>query len=81
MTPVLTYPRTTQGPVAAWRRFVAVLVKEFIQLRRDRVTLISMIFISLVQLLLFGYAINTDPKELRTAVLARGWRVKANSTT
>ena len=71
MTPVLTYPRTTQGPVAAWRRFVAVLVKEFIQLRRDRVTLISMIFISLAQLLLFGYAINTDPKELRTAVLAQ----------
>ena len=71
MTSALTYPRTTRGSVAAWRRFVAVLVTEFIQLRRDRVTLISMIFISLVQLLLFGYAINTDPKELRTAVLAQ----------
>jgi ABC-2 type transport system permease protein len=44
-------------------------VKELIQLRRDRVTFATMIFIPLVQLMLFGYAINTDPKHLPTAVL------------
>ena len=44
-------------------------MKELIQLRRDRVTFATMIFIPLVQLMLFGYAINTDPKHLPTAVL------------
>lgn len=48
----------------------AMLVKEFVQLRRDRVTFATMIFIPVVQLLLFGYAINTSPRHLPTAVLA-----------
>ena len=51
------------------RRIWAVLVKEFIQLRRDRVSFAMIIMIPLVQLILFGYAINTNPRNLPTAVL------------
>jgi ABC-2 type transport system permease protein len=46
-----------------------MLVKEFIQLRRDRVSFAMIIMIPLVQLMLFGYAINTTPRDLPTAVL------------
>lgn len=49
-------------------RFFAVLVKEFIQMRRDHVTFAMMIGLPIMQLLLFGYAINTDPKYLPTLV-------------
>lgn len=52
-----------------WRRTGAMLLKEFLQLRRDRLTLATMIAIPLMQLLLFGYAINTMPRDLPTAVL------------
>src|SRR5215472_1005108 len=52
-----------------WRKTWAMLVKEFIQLRRDRVSFAMIIMIPLVQLLLFGYAINTTPRHLPTAVL------------
>src|SRR6516162_7304484 len=52
-----------------WRRTGAMLIKEFLQLRRDRVTLATMITIPLMQLLLFGYAINSMPRDLPTAVL------------
>jgi ABC-2 type transport system permease protein len=51
-----------------WRRFWAVVVKEFIQMRRDRLTFAMMIGIPLAQLVLFGYAINSDPKHLPTAI-------------
>jgi len=51
-----------------WRRFWAVVVKEFIQMRRDHVTFAMMIGMPLLQLILFGYAINSDPKHLPTAV-------------
>ncbi|MBX9841243.1 MAG: ABC transporter permease [Xanthobacteraceae bacterium] len=47
----------------------AMLIKEFIQLRRDRVSFAMIIMVPLVQLLLFGYAINTTPRDLPTAVL------------
>ena len=50
-------------------RFLAMLMKEFIQLRRDRITLATMISVPLMQLFLFGYAINTTPRNLPTAVL------------
>jgi ABC-2 type transport system permease protein len=50
------------------RRFVAVVAKEFIQMRRDRLTFAMMIGIPLAQLILFGYAINSDPRHLPTAV-------------
>jgi len=52
------------------RRFWAVVVKEFIQMRRDRLTFAMMIGIPLIQLILFGYAINADPRHLPTAVLS-----------
>jgi len=52
-----------------WRKTWAMLVKEFIQLERDRVLFAMIIVIPLVQLLLFGYAINTTPRNLPTAVL------------
>ncbi len=50
-------------------RFWAMVVKEFVQMRRDRLTFGMMIGIPLIQLVLFGYAINSDPKHLPTAVL------------
>ena len=58
-------------PIAptSWRRIAAIVVKEFLQLRRDRVTLATMIAVPVVQLALYGYAINTNPKDLPTAVL------------
>jgi len=52
-----------------WRRIAAMVVKEFLQLRRDRVTLATMIAVPVVQLALYGYAIDTNPKYLPTAVL------------
>jgi ABC-2 type transport system permease protein len=51
-------------------RFVAIIRKEFIQLRRDRLTFAMLFGIPIIQLILFGFAINTDPKNLPVAVLA-----------
>ncbi len=53
------------------RRAYAVLMKEFIQLKRDAVTLRMIIMVPIMQLLLFGYALNTDPKHLPTAVFSQ----------
>ncbi len=53
----------------AWHRFLAVVTKEFIQMRRDRLTFAMMVGIPMIQLILFGFAINSDPKNLPTAVL------------
>ena len=50
-------------------RFWAMVVKEFIQMRRDRVTFAIMIGIPLIQLTLFGFAINSDPKHLPAAMI------------
>ena len=52
------------------RRFWAIAVKEFIQMRRDRVTFAMMVGIPLLQLILFGFAINMNPKHLPTAVFS-----------
>jgi ABC-2 type transport system permease protein len=49
-------------------RCLAMIIKEFIQMRRDRMTFAMMIGIPVMQLLLFGFAINTDPKHLPTAI-------------
>ena len=49
-------------------RLWAIVMKEFIQMRRDRITFAMMIGIPLLQLMLFGYAINSDPKHLPTAL-------------
>ncbi|MGI6092401.1 MAG: ABC transporter permease [Negativicutes bacterium] len=50
------------------RRLKALLIKEFIQMRRDRLTFAMMVVMPIIQLLLFGYAINTDVKHLPTVV-------------
>jgi len=52
-----------------WRRSYAMVIKEFIQLRRDRVSFAMIVMLPVMQLLLFGYAINTTPHNLPTAVL------------
>jgi ABC-2 type transport system permease protein len=52
------------------RRWLGIVVKEFIQLKRDRLTFGMIIGIPVLQLLLFGFAINTDPKNLPTVVFA-----------
>jgi ABC-2 type transport system permease protein len=51
-------------------RFAAIIRKEFIQMRRDRLTFAMMFGIPIIQLILFGFAINTDPKNLPVAILA-----------
>lgn len=51
------------------RRSYAMLVKEFIQLRRDRVSFAMIVMLPVMQLMLFGYAINTTPHNLPSAVL------------
>jgi ABC-2 type transport system permease protein len=56
--------------VFAWHRLVAVLMKELVQLRRDRLTFAMMIGVPVMQLVLFGYAINMDPKGLPAAVVS-----------
>ncbi|MEX0405320.1 ABC transporter permease [Aquibium sp. LZ166] len=52
------------------RRLGAMLMKEFIQMRRDRITFAMMLGVPLMQLVLFGYAINNDPKSLPAALVA-----------
>src|SRR6266478_1353308 len=52
-----------------WWRSYAMLVKEFIQLRRDRVSFAMIVMLPVMQLILFGFAINTTPRHLPTAVL------------
>ena len=54
----------------SWGRIVAVLLKEFVQLRRDRLTFAMMVGVPIMQLVLFGYAINSDPRNLPTSVVA-----------
>src|SRR5262245_55274212 len=51
-------------------RLGAILVKEFTQMRRDRMTFGMMLGIPLLQLVLFGFVINADPKYLPTAVIS-----------
>jgi ABC-2 type transport system permease protein len=53
-----------------WSRFLAILIKEFRQVRRDRLTFAMMVAVPILQLILFGYAINTDPKHLPMAVVS-----------
>jgi ABC-2 type transport system permease protein len=52
-------------------RWWSVVLKEFLQLRRDRITFAMIVLIPIVELLLFGFAINTDPKHLPTALLVQ----------
>jgi ABC-2 type transport system permease protein len=65
----------------ALHRFLAVLMKEFVQMRRDRLTFAMMIGVPIMQLVLFGYAINMDPKGLPTAVVTAESSVFSRSLT
>ncbi len=63
----------------SFERFRAMVVKEFIQMRRDRVTLAIMIGIPLIQMIIFGFAINSDPKHLPAALLQADYGPQARS--
>ncbi|NLB60478.1 MAG: ABC transporter permease [Lentisphaerae bacterium] len=54
----------------SFSRWWAMVLKEFLQLKRDRLTFGMVVGIPLIQLILFGYAISSDPKHMPTAVLA-----------
>ena len=62
-------------------RLMAVMVKEFTQMRRDRLTFAMIVGVPILQLVLFGYAINADPKRLPTATLVRDHGPFARSFT
>jgi ABC-2 type transport system permease protein len=53
----------------SWSRWIGIIAKEFIQLRRDRLTFGMIVGIPIMQLILFGYAINSDPKHLPSAAV------------
>lgn len=57
------------GDYFSFRRFQAIIGKEFVQMRRDRVTFAMMIGIPILQMIIFGFAINSDPKHLPTVVV------------
>jgi ABC-2 type transport system permease protein len=59
--------------ILSWSRFIAVMTKEFIQMRRDKLTFAMIIGIPVMQLILFGFAINTNPKHLPTGILAEDY--------
>jgi len=61
-------------------RILAVLMKEFVQLTRDRLTYAMILMVPVMQLLLFGYAINTQPRHLPMAVLVQDDGPLARST-
>ena len=63
----------------SWSRWTGIIVKEFIQLKRDRLTFGMVVGIPILQLILFGFAINADPKQLPTAVLDADHGVYARS--
>ena len=62
-------PTVREPPFGFWWRSYAMLVKEFIQLRRDRVSFAMIVMLPVMQLVLFGFAINTTPRNLPTALL------------
>ncbi|MDR3406554.1 MAG: ABC transporter permease [Chthoniobacter sp.] len=59
----------SRHPKFSFERLIGIIVKEFTQMRRDRLTFAMMLGIPLIQLTLFGYAINSDPRHLPAAVL------------
>jgi hypothetical protein len=79
--PPSVVPRPARrGPLAqSWQRVVAMFVKEFIQLRRDRPTFAMIVGIPLIQLMLFGYAITPIPNICRRPLAAtRADRARAD---
>jgi ABC-2 type transport system permease protein len=65
--------------VFSWSRFIAVLLKEFVQMKRDRLTFGMIVGIPILQLILFGFAINTDPKGLPAALVSNDESVFSRS--
>ena len=63
------WTRSSRGTKGFWRRLLAMIAKEVVQLRRDRLTFAMMFVLPIAQLLLFGYAIDADPHRLPTAIL------------
>src|SRR5919205_2258514 len=59
----------SRHPPFSFERLIGIIAKEFTQMRRDRLTFAMMLGIPLIQLTLFGYAINSDPRHLPAAVL------------
>jgi len=57
--------------VLSFARVKAVLLKEFVQMRRDRMTFAMMVGVPIMQLIMFGFAINSDPRHLPTALIDR----------
>lgn len=57
--------------VLSFARVKAILIKEFVQMRRDRMTFAMMVGIPIMQLIMFGFAINSDPRHLPTALIDR----------
>jgi ABC-2 type transport system permease protein len=57
------------GASIAMQRIRAIFIKELVQMRRDRMTFAMMFLVPIMQLVLFGYAVNTNPKHLPTAIL------------
>ena len=65
----------------SFSRFAAIVAKEFIQMRRDRLTFAMVLGIPFMQLILFGFAINSDPRHLPTAVLIQDHSIFSRSLT
>ena len=63
----------------AWNRLWAIVLKEFVQMRRDRITFAMMVGIPVMQLVLFGFAINTDPRRLPTVAFDASQSVYSRS--
>lgn len=63
----------------SFRRFFALLTKELIQMRRDKATFSMLLSVPLMEILLFGYAINADPKHLPTLVVDADQSVMSRS--
>jgi hypothetical protein len=59
----------TARTLFSFARWWSIVLKEFRQLRRDRVTFAMIVGVPIIQLTLFGFAINTNPKHLPTAVI------------
>lgn len=54
----------------SYSRLWAIIIKEFVQTKRERITFAMMVIIPIIQLILFGFAINNDPKHLPTVIIA-----------
>ena len=67
--------------IFSWNNFSAIAMKELIQMRRDRLTFAMILGIPIVQLFIFGYAINLNPKHLPTAISIADPGVFARSLT